>query len=139
MGPMSIPLAEQIHIPHQCFFLFFSFVVMEAEGMFNHKVDWPDFSLANPKQLCFCTGHCGDQSKVKSLFISHLNFQLTYIIVLDVYSHCYEVELPISEHIPIIKHFPICYSFLNHIEHFLCHWTCKLKGYKCVAQEEDEW
>jgi hypothetical protein len=31
--------AEQIHIPHQCFFLFFSFFVMEAEGMFNHKVD----------------------------------------------------------------------------------------------------
>jgi hypothetical protein len=93
MGPMSIPLSEQIHIPHQCFFLFLFFFIF-CDVMFNHKVDKPDFSLPNPKRLCFCTGHCGDQSKVKSLFISHLNFQLTHIIVLDVYSHCYEVEPP---------------------------------------------
>jgi hypothetical protein len=41
------------------------------------------------------------------------------------------VELPIVKHIFIVKHFPIFSSFLNQIEWLFCHWTHKLKGYKC--------
>jgi hypothetical protein len=59
------------------------------------------------------------------------------------------VEPPITKHIPIIEHFSIFYSFLNQIKQSLCHWTLKLKDYKCSwsvrskgatqrTQEEDE-
>jgi hypothetical protein len=41
------------------------------------------------------------------------------------------VESPITEHIPIIKHFSTFSSFLNQIKRCWCHWMCKSKGYKC--------
>jgi len=47
------------------------------------------------------------------------------IIVLEA-----RVELPIIEHVSIIKHFSILSSFLNQIEKKLCRWPCKLEGYK---------
>jgi hypothetical protein len=41
------------------------------------------------------------------------------------------VESPIIEHILIIEHYSIFYSFLNQIGQFLCNGKHKLKGYKC--------
>jgi hypothetical protein len=41
-----------------------------------------------------------------------------------------KVELPLIEHIFIIQHFPIFFGFCSQIEWFLCHWMCKLQGYK---------
>jgi hypothetical protein len=32
---------------------------------------------------------------------------------------------------PITENFPLLSSVLKQIEQFLCHWTCKLKDYKC--------
>jgi hypothetical protein len=60
-----------------------------------------------------------------------------------------KVKPPITKHIPIIEHFSIFLSLFNQIEHFLCHWMCKLKGYKCslstkgkgatqITHDEDE-
>jgi hypothetical protein len=37
------------------------------------------------------------------------------------------VESFITKHVPIIERFVI---FLNQIKQFLCHWMCKLEGYK---------
>jgi hypothetical protein len=34
----------------------------------------------------------------------------------------------------IIEHFSIFFSFINQIDQFLCHWTCKLQGYKVKEQ-----
>ncbi len=44
-------------------------------------------------------------------------------------SNAPRIESLIIEHILIIEHFPILFSFLNQIEQLLCHWTCKLEGY----------
>ncbi len=33
---------------------------------------------------------------------------------------------------PIIEQCPIFFSFLNQMERFLCHWTCKFDCYKCA-------
>jgi hypothetical protein len=41
------------------------------------------------------------------------------------------VESPITKKVPISNHFPIASSFPNQIEQLLCHWMCKLEGYKC--------
>jgi hypothetical protein len=69
---------------------------------------------------------------------------------IDWYFSFTRVELSITEHVPIIEHFPIFFSFLNQIEWFLCHWRHKLEGYTCYftvrskgttekTQEEDKW
>jgi hypothetical protein len=39
------------------------------------------------------------------------------------------VELHITKHVPIVKHFPIFSSRANQIEQILCHWMHKLEGY----------
>jgi hypothetical protein len=39
---------------------------------------------------------------------------------------------PISEHVPIIKHFSIFFSFINQIRQFLCPWMHKLESYTCL-------
>jgi hypothetical protein len=41
------------------------------------------------------------------------------------------VKSLITEHVPIIKHFTIFFSFLNQIEQILFHWTRKMEGNKC--------
>jgi hypothetical protein len=40
------------------------------------------------------------------------------------------VESFITKHVPIIERFVVFFSFLNQIKQFLCHWMCKLEGYK---------
>jgi hypothetical protein len=37
---------------------------------------------------------------------------------------------------PITEHFPKKFSFLNPIESFLCHWNCKVEGYKHLLVSE---
>ncbi len=48
------------------------------------------------------------------------------------------VESPITKKVPISNHFPIASSFLNQIEQLLCHWMCKLEGYKCSWSVRNE-
>jgi hypothetical protein len=40
------------------------------------------------------------------------------------------VKLPIVEHVFIVEHFPIFFSFINEMEWFLGHWMQKLEDYK---------
>ncbi len=41
------------------------------------------------------------------------------------------VKLPIVEHVLIVEHIPIFFSFINEMERFLGHWMHKLEDYKC--------
>jgi hypothetical protein len=46
------------------------------------------------------------------------------------------VELPITKHVFIIKHFSIFRSFLNQIKQFLCHWMHKLEATNVLSVSE---
>jgi hypothetical protein len=48
------------------------------------------------------------------------------------------VKLPITQHVPIIKHFSIFSSFLNQIELLLCYWMHKLEGCKCSLKDRSK-
>jgi hypothetical protein len=60
-----------------------------------------------------------------------LSLQLTMrISIVNVGPKLVRVELSITKHILITKHFKIFFSSLNQIEQFLCHRTSKLEGHK---------
>jgi hypothetical protein len=78
----------------------------------------------------------GQSQNVNLIFLKILTSSLNSIyspIVLNSFQikNLYNVEPPIIQHVPIIEHISIFSSFLNQIEWFVCHWTCKLEGYKC--------